>query len=112
FVESAKAVLAGTSAAHRQVRRLLFVGTNGCWNFRGRIGKTEAADGTRVDEMGINPDLDLIDLAGDRDAVILFDGNATTNPSVGAARREFARELKRRGARVQFADLPIEAGIN
>ena len=39
-------------------RAVLAVGTGGCWGWRGVIGKTEDANGTRVDETGPLPDLD------------------------------------------------------
>ena len=40
FGESEKFVLAITDAARRAGRRVLAVGTGGCWGWKGRIGKT------------------------------------------------------------------------
>ncbi len=54
------------------------------------------------------PDLD--DIAWrDRIALIEFDSDAATNPSVRAARGRLGRELRRRGAAVVYVDIPPAA---
>jgi hypothetical protein len=111
IVEAEKSVLALTAGAARANRRLLAIGTGGCWGWRGRIGKTTDASGARVDEKGALPDLDRVTWP-DRDVVILFDANAATNGSVQAARRALAKDLGGRGARVRLAELPVEDGVN
>lgn len=112
-VEAEKSVLsimtAESGPANRQHH--LLIGTSGCWGWRGITGKATAPDGTRVDEKGVLPDLDLVTWTG-RDTIIVFDSNVNVNTSVQAARRALAAELERRGAVVRVVDLPIEAGIN
>ena len=111
IAEAEKSVLAITCAAERVGRSVLAVGTGGCWGWRGRIGKTEDANGARVDETGPLPDLALIAWTG-RTVVIAFDANAATNQKVQAARRALAKELTGRGATVRIVDVPAEPGIN
>lgn len=110
-VEAEKSALAITAAATRAGRRLLPIGIGGAWGWKGRIGRVTSSTGTRVDEHGPSPDLDLATWP-DRDVAILLDGDATTNHSVGAARRALVAELTRRGARVRIADVPVEADVN
>jgi putative DNA primase/helicase len=109
FAEAERSNIAIAAIAERDGRRLLPVGTGGCWGWKGRIGKVADEHGARVDEHGPLPDLDLIAWPG-RAAIIVFDGDAATNSSVGAARRAFAKELTARGAVVRCVDLP--AGVN
>jgi hypothetical protein len=111
LVEAEKSALALTAAAMRAGRRLLAIGLGGCWSWRGTIGKTTDAGGARVDERGPLPDLDRIGWR-ERDVVILFDANATTNRNVQAARLALSRELAIRGASVRMAELPMQSGIN
>ena len=85
IVEAEKSVLAIMAAAERTGRRVLAIGTGGCWGWRGRIGKTTDSTGTRVDETGPLPDLGRVTWTG-RDAVNLFDSNSVTNEKVQAAR--------------------------
>ena len=93
IVESEKAAMAVASAAQRAGRKVLPIGTGGCWGWRGRIGKTTDERGARVDETGVLPDFELVTWT-EREVVILFDGNATTNPSIKAARWALAKELR------------------
>jgi hypothetical protein len=111
IVEAEKSSLALTAASARTGRPLLAIATGGDWGWKGRIGKTTAADGARVDEKGVLPDFDRIAWL-DRDVVLVFDANAATNPKVYAARGALATHLTNRGARVRIADLPVEAGVN
>jgi predicted P-loop ATPase len=83
----------------------------GAWSWRGVIGTCATANGERVAEKGVIPDLDRIEWLG-RKVWILFDSNTSTNSSVAAARRYLALELKRRGADVYLADLPGGVGVN
>jgi len=110
-VEAEKSALALTAAATRAGRRVLVIGTGGCWGWRGRIGKTIDPNGARVDETGPVPDLARITWTG-RDTVILFDANAASNPKVQAARLALARELAGRGAHVRIGELPEAEGVN
>lgn len=89
----------------------LALGLSGVWNFRGTIGKTTNADGKRVAIKGLIPDFQLIEWQ-DREVTILFDANTRTNINVGAARRNLAKELKDKGAKVFLADLPEIEGCN
>ena len=103
LVESEKASLALTAAARRAGRRLLAIGLGGCWNWRGKNGKTTDASGTRVDVIGPLADFQRITWA-QRPAIILFD--ARPNSSVQAASQQFARVLRQWGAEVRHAHLP------
>lgn len=112
FVEAEKSALAFTAASRRLARPLLAVGLGGCWGWRTqRAGKADDASGARVNVAGPQPDLDRIATRG-RDAVILFDSNAATNPKVQHARRTFAADLMQRGARVRIGTVPSEPDVN
>lgn len=113
IVEAEKSVLAIAAARLRSNRTPspLIVATGGCWGWRGVTGKVMSANGVRVDEKGAIPDLDRIAWT-DRQVTILFDSNTATNEKVQAARRALASELTARGAKVQFAELRIEDGVN
>ena len=112
-VEAPKSALAIDAARLRTNRTPwpLVIATGGCWTWRGVIGKTTSPTGARVDQKGPLPDLDRITWTA-RDTIIVFDGNVTTKPSVQAARRLLAADLKTRGALVRVVDLPVEAGVN
>jgi Domain of unknown function (DUF3854) len=111
LVEAEKSALTLTAAATRTGRRLLAIAVGGCWGWKGTIGKTIDSDGARVDEKGPLPDLDWI-VWTDRDAIVLFDSNAATNPNVQTARRALAQQLVGRGAVVRIATLPVEPHVN
>ena len=85
--------------------RFLACGISGAWNWRGTIGKTVDATGTRVDVKGTIPDLDRVTWT-DRKVLVLFDSDTATNEKVLAARRCLVAELKKRGATVTAPDLP------
>jgi hypothetical protein len=91
--------------------KFLPVGISGVWNWRGTVGKTNDEKGARSDVKGPIPDLDHIEW-NERTAYIIFDANVATDSSVRAARRELAKELIRRGAKVCLVDLPQIEGIN
>ncbi|HYT69218.1 MAG TPA: AAA family ATPase [Vicinamibacterales bacterium] len=109
--EAEKSVLAIMCAAADVDRRVLPVGTGGCWGWHGTIGKTEDASGARVDEKGPLPDLALIAWAG-RTVIIAFDANAAANSKVKNARLALVKELSKRGATVRVLDIPAEPGVN
>ena len=102
-VESEKAALALAAAAERAGRRLLVIATGGCWNFRGRIGKTESATGARVDVTGLLPDFRLVDW-NSRRSIVFYD--ARPNQMVTSARRALSAELRHMGGDVRHANLP------
>jgi hypothetical protein len=91
--------------------RFLPVALAGVWNWRGTVGKTEGPGGERLDVKGTIPDLDRVPFAG-RQVTILFDANVSANESVRVAREALAANLRKRGARVLFVDIPAEAGVN
>jgi hypothetical protein len=109
--EGEKKCLALDELFRREGAEALVVGLSGVWNFRGTVGKASGPNGERQDVKGVITDLDTIMWKG-RTVVIVFDSNASTNPSVNAARRYLAWELKRRGAEVRLVDIPPEDGVN
>jgi hypothetical protein len=76
----------------------------GVWSWKGTVGKTTDEKGRR-DIKGVIPDFDRVTWKG-RVVYIIFDSDVATNEKVRAARREFAKELKRRGADVRLVNLP------
>jgi putative DNA primase/helicase len=111
LVEAQKSCLALTAWSERTGRKILPLGVNGCWGWRGRIGRTEAADGERIDEVGPLPD--LAEYCAGRLVYILLDSNAQTNPKVAAAQRELGRALhKLKAAEVRTLTLPLLEGVN
>jgi putative DNA primase/helicase len=109
LVESEKATLALTAWAQRTGTDLLPVGMGGCWGWRGRIGKAEGIDGSRVDVTGPLPDLTVCD---GRTVYLLLDSNASTNGNVQAARNALAKELSKRECTVGLCNLPEVPGVN
>jgi putative DNA primase/helicase len=104
FVEAEKSALALLAWARRKGLPLLPIATGGCWGWRGRIGKTVDASGSRVDETGPLPDLCCVK---GRKVYVLFDSNATSNPKVQAARHHFKDALYKVSAEsVVTLDLP------
>lgn len=112
FTESEKASLAFTALGQRAGRKFLCVATGGCSSWRGKIGIRPTPDGGREEERGPLPDLGLITCGEGRPAIVVFDSNTATNPSVRAARWTFAQVLMGLGARVSFADIPAEPDVN
>jgi energy-coupling factor transporter ATP-binding protein EcfA2 len=91
--------------------RWIPVALSGVSNFRGIVGKAEAADGTRVDVKGVVADFERILWQG-RTVYILFDSNVRKNENVQIARFTLAKELRTRGAAVLFIDMPADADVN
>ena len=108
-VEAEKSALAGTAWAQRTGARLAFFAMGGCWGWRGRISKTESADGTRVDVKGALPDLAICD---GRKIYILLDSNVAAQPKVRTAERALVVELRNRKCDVLTCRLPILHGVN
>ncbi|HEY6391618.1 MAG TPA: hypothetical protein VIX89_10095, partial [Bryobacteraceae bacterium] len=52
LVEAEKSALALTAFAERSSRKLLPIAMGGCWGWRGRIGRTNNANGVRVEKTG------------------------------------------------------------
>lgn len=109
LVEAEKSVLALTAWAQRTGTDLLPVGLGGCWGWRGRIGKAEGIDGSRVDVTGPLPDLAVCD---GRKVYVCLDANVATNSKVQAARAATVRELRKRGCNVLICNLPLVDGVN
>jgi putative DNA primase/helicase len=101
------------AALHDRDRpRWLSVGLGGVWNWRGRIGRTNDADGNRVDLRGPIPDLARIGW-DDRRVLIIFDADLAEKEQVQIARAMLTKELSARAARVSWfrwpEDRPAEA---
>jgi hypothetical protein len=95
-----------------EVPRWLSVGISGVWNWKGTIGETTSSEGQRCNVKGPIPDLSRI-VCNRRPALIVFDRNVVTDDSVATARREFAKELKHRGAApIEVIDLPPVPEVN
>jgi hypothetical protein len=89
--------------------QFLPVGVPGVYNWRGTIGKTVGADGSRLDVKGAIPDLDWIVWEG-RQVVIAYDADAVTKTLVRSARSELAAYLRGRGALVGFLEWDVTKG--
>jgi uncharacterized protein (DUF927 family) len=111
FKTTAAAVLSWHGLGDAAERpRWLTIGLSGVQNWRGKNGKRDTSDGHQVAVKGPIPDLDRI-LWKDRRAIILFDVDVYDNESVQIARNWFAKNLRSRGAKVFFADIPEELGV-
>jgi hypothetical protein len=111
IVEAEKSALALTSLAIRAEKKILNIGTGGCWGWRGKVGMETGPDGERQDRRGPLPDFDRVKWPG-RIVIIALDTNAKMNPRVRAARRALAEELAARGASVRIVDLPQMPDVN
>jgi predicted P-loop ATPase len=89
--------------------RFLPAGVSGVYNWRGTIGKTVGADGSRLDVKGAIPDLDWITWQ-DRRVVIAYDADSVTKDLVRIARSELAANLRGRGAIVGFLEWDVIKG--
>ena len=113
LVEGSFKAIANERLAHHNTNTpcWLSIAINGCWGFRGTIGKTAGPDGERGDVKGPISDLDRLEWNG-RLVYLVPDTNVTTNASVAAAWREFGKELESRGARTVTVEVPPEPGVN
>ncbi len=109
IVEAEKSALAVLAWCERHDRRFIPVALGGCWNWRGRIGKTVSADGERVDEKGPLPDLQM---CSGRRVYVVYDANCLANPSVFAAREKLVEQLLKMRSDVRVIDLPVSLGVN
>ncbi|MCX6606162.1 MAG: DUF3854 domain-containing protein [Acidobacteria bacterium] len=89
--------------------RFLPVGLSGVWNWKGKIGRRTASDGTREDDKGVISDLRRMKWEGRR-VVIAFDADLPGKPLVEAARRQLSREIRSAGAVVAFLPWPADEG--
>ena len=87
----------------RLIPLFLPIGLSGVWNWKGTIGTTTDAKGTRVPEKGPIPDLARITWSGRR-ATIAFDADIDRKTEVKVARALLSRELRSRGAEVGFLE--------
>jgi putative DNA primase/helicase len=110
LVEAEKSSLALVAFSQRSEKRLLPIGLGGCSGWRGRIGVVQDERGQRVPEVG--PVHDLACASHGREVIILFDANAKTNVKVQHARRALAYQLRKQGADVRIAQLPLLGGVN
>jgi uncharacterized protein (DUF927 family) len=112
FTEGEKKALALYRLARYRCEypRFGVIGISGAWNWRGRVGKVQGADGETQVEKGPIPDFDHIKWNG-RTVYVCFDADWRTNESVSAARFSLFKELKRRNAKPQGFDIPEEAGV-
>ena len=110
LVEAEKSVLAITEWGRRVGRRLVVLGTGGCWGWRGIVGVKTGANGSRDEERGALPEVALI--KDGRAAGILLDSNCATNAKVKQARIALKRQLEQQGAKVLLFDLPALEGVN
>lgn len=109
LVEAEKSALALTAWAQRNQQTLLPIAMGGCYGWRGRVGKRDMADGTRVDETGPLPELAV---CRNRDVVVMLDSNAGSKAEVRKALFALIGELENLGARVSVASIPARDGVN
>lgn len=109
LVEAEKSALALTAWASRVEMDLLPVAMGGCWGWRGRIGKTDGIDGSRVNVTGALPDLAVCD---GRTVYVCLDANAATNSKVAQAEKALVTLLAGRGCEVRICGLPQLDGVN
>jgi transposase-like protein len=109
LVEAEKSCLALTAWAGRIGMDLLPIALSGCWGWRGRIGKTESSNGSRVDVTGALSDLAVCD---GRKVYLILDSNVAVNPKVRQAERALARHLAERGCDVLPIRIPRLDNVN
>jgi putative DNA primase/helicase len=106
-VEAEKKALALQRFFDGRGERVVVVGLQGVWNWKGVVGKATNGGGKRVAVKGVIPDFDRIEWRG-RQVEIVFDADAASNDGVKAARRELQKELTRRGAQARILEMPAE----
>jgi Domain of unknown function (DUF3854) len=109
LVEAEKSALALTAWATRVHMDLLPVAMGGCWCWRGRVGKTESANGSRVDVLGPLPDLSV---CNQRRVYVVMDTNVAGNANVRQAEKALAIVLAEHNCDVQLRHLPQIDGVN
>ena len=91
--------------------RFVPIAIAGVWSWRGKTGRIAGTHGGWDKTVGPINDLELVAWK-DRQVTIVFDANVSSNENVTMARRMLAQELRARGARVLFVDIPADAGVN
>ena len=109
LVEAEKSSLALTASAQRTGTNILALGLGGCWGWRGRIGKAESTDGSRVDVLGPLPDLDV---CKGRKVYVCLDANVTGNPKVRQAEKALVTFLAEHECDVHIRHVPHLDGVN
>ena len=97
FVDAEKSVLAITALAARHGRRILAIGTGGCWGWRGKTGIEPGPNGERGETRGPLPDFGPFVLEG-RKVLLLSGANVASNQRVRDARRALVEALAGWGA--------------
>lgn len=87
--------------------RALVVGISGAWNFRGKKGKRTGPKGEDEIVKGLINDFDNFALKH-RAVTLVPDADVQTNQDVKIARLTFAKQLRERGARPFFVDIPLD----
>jgi uncharacterized protein DUF3854 len=84
---------------------VLVIAISGVSSWHGTVGKGNDENGKRIDIKGPISDFDLIEWR-DSAVQILFDRNVLDNKNVRIERAKLTAELRGRGARVSFIELP------
>jgi hypothetical protein len=111
FVEAEKSALALAALAARSGRRYLIVATGGANAWKRKREKKLMPDGSSKAVTGPSPDFDLISMKG-RHALVAFDSNVLTKPTVRKGRAALQKELVARKASVAFVEIPLEDNVN
>lgn len=111
LVEGEKKALALYRFIQEVKKTYFIIAVPGVWNWRGKIGITEDESGKRCSVKGTIPDLDKINWKS-RNVTILFDKNVKTHESVFIARKKLAAELRVRGSKVGFVEIPEDSPEN
>lgn len=109
LVEAEKSSLALTASAQRTSTNILALGLGGCWGWRGRVGKAESTDGSRVDVVGPLPDLYV---CNGRKVYVCLDANVTGNPKVRQAEKALVTFLAEHNCDVHIRHLPHLDDVN
>jgi hypothetical protein len=104
LVEAEKSSLAMLALCHRTGRKLVPIALGGCWSWRGKVGIATTANGERVPQHDVLPDLGIC--REGRKTFVMFDVNVRSNAKVAAARAALVRQLCTQGADVAVLDLP------
>jgi hypothetical protein len=110
FVEAPTSALGILACSRRTGIKVIPIAMLGCWSWTGRIGKTEDANGHRVDVTGPLPDLHY---SKGHPVIVALDSNALTNAKVKQARKSLVAVLRKLGCGViTTPNLPLKDGIN
>lgn len=104
-----KALAALRLARHNSAHlRFLPIAVGGAYNWQGKIGKIETADGTMVDEKGLLPDFHLLEWST-RKVILAFDQDQDSriNRQVKSQRFQLRQHLLAMGATVADLEWPL-----